>query len=63
MKYYQAKPLVEKLIELAVLHHASPNMLRFKMYAALDEFFPDADGPYEFGDLAAIYMLVNKEKP
>ena len=43
MKYEQAKPLVEKLYDIAVLYHASPNMLRMKLYDALDEFLPDMD--------------------
>ena len=54
MRYDEAKPLVDKLIDLATLHHATPNMLRFKLYAALDEFFPDTSK--EFGDLTAAYM-------
>lgn len=43
MKYSQAKPLVEQLMNIAVLYHASPTMLREKIYNALDEFLPDLD--------------------
>jgi hypothetical protein len=43
MKYQQAKPLVEKLTDLAILYHASPSMLRLKIYMALDEYIPDMD--------------------
>jgi hypothetical protein len=43
MRYEQAKPLVEKLMEIAVLYHASPTLLREKIYNALDEFLPDLD--------------------
>ena len=43
MKYSQAKPLVETLMNIAVLYHAAPTMLREKIYNALDEFLPDLD--------------------
>ena len=43
MKYEQAKPLVEKLMDIAVLYHAAPSLLREKIYNALDEFLPDLD--------------------
>ncbi|CAB5223088.1 hypothetical protein UFOVP378_50 [uncultured Caudovirales phage] len=43
MRYSQAKPLVDKLIDIAVLYHASPTLLREKVYNALDEFLPDLD--------------------
>ena len=43
MRYSQAKPLVDKLIDIAVLYHASPTLLREKVYTALDEFLPDLD--------------------
>lgn len=43
MKYSQAKPLVNKLVDIAILYHASPTMLREKVYNALDEFLPDLD--------------------
>ena len=43
MRYEQAKPLVEKLMDIAVLYHGAPSMLREKIYSALDEFLPDLD--------------------
>ena len=43
MKYQQAKPLVDKLIHIAVLYHAAPIMLREKIYDALNEYLPDMD--------------------
>jgi hypothetical protein len=43
MKYEQAKPLVEKLMDIAVLYHAAPSLLREKIYSALDEFLPTLD--------------------
>ena len=43
MRYEQARPLVNTLMEIAVLHHASPSLLREKIYKALDEFLPDMD--------------------
>lgn len=43
MRYEQARPLVEQLIDIAVLYHAAPSMLREKVYSALDEFLPDLD--------------------
>jgi hypothetical protein len=43
MRYEQAKPLVEKLMNLAVLFHGSPSLLRKKLYEALDEYLPDLD--------------------
>jgi hypothetical protein len=43
MRYEQAKPLVNKLIEVAILYHNSPTLLRDKIYNALDEFLPDMD--------------------
>jgi hypothetical protein len=43
MRYEQAKPLVETLMNLAVLYHGAPSMLRHKMYEALDEYLPDLD--------------------
>lgn len=61
MKYSQAKPLVEQLMNLAVLYHASPTMLREKIYNALDEFLPDLDeGCRERGCIAVDDF---KEKP
>lgn len=43
MRYTQAKPLVETLINIAILYHAAPTLLREKIYNALDEFLPDLD--------------------
>ena len=43
VRYEQAKPLVEKLMNLAVLYHGAPSMLRHKLYEALDEYLPDLD--------------------
>ena len=43
MKYEQAKPLVEKLMTIAVLYHNAPSMLRAKIYEAIDEYLPDLD--------------------
>lgn len=43
MRYEQAKPLVEKLMHIAVLYHASPMLLREKIFAALDEAIPHLD--------------------
>ena len=61
MRYSQAKPLVEKLIDIAVLYHASPTLLREKVYNALDEFLPDLDeGCRERGCIAVDNF---KEKP
>ena len=61
MRYSQAKPLVDKLIDIAVLYHASPTLLREKVYNALDEFLPDLDeGCRERGCIAVDNF---KEKP
>jgi hypothetical protein len=43
MRYEQAKPLVEKLMDIAVLYHGAPSLLRDKIYTALDGFLPDLD--------------------
>jgi hypothetical protein len=42
MRYEQAKPLVQKLMEIAIMYHAS-SLLREKIYNALDEFLPELD--------------------
>lgn len=61
MRYTQAKPLVEKLMNIAVLYHASPTLLREKIYNALDEFLPDLDeGCRERGCIAVDHF---EEKP
>jgi len=49
MKYDHAKPLIEELMHIAVLFHAS-GMLRTKIFDALKEFIPDMDdGCFERG--------------
>jgi hypothetical protein len=42
MRYEQAKPLVQKLMEIAIMYHAS-GLLRTKIYDALDDYLPDLD--------------------
>ena len=42
MRYEQAKPLVTKLIDIAILYHAS-QLLPVKLYDALNEYLPDMD--------------------
>ena len=42
MRYEQAKPLVQKLMEIAIMYHAS-ELLRQKIYDALDEYLPDLE--------------------
>lgn len=60
MRYSQAKPLVEKLMSIAVLYSGSPTLLREKIYNALDEFLPDLDeGCRERGCIAVDHF---KEK-
>ena len=59
MRYEQAKPLVQKLMEIAVMYHAS-ELLRQKIYDALDEYLPDLDeGCRERGCIATDHF---KEK-
>ena len=61
MKYEQAKPLVEKLMNISTLYFGSPSLLREKIYNALDEFLPDLDeGCRERGCIAVDDF---KEKP
>jgi len=43
MKYSQSKPLVEELINLAILFHGSPTMLRTKIADVIDKYIPDLD--------------------
>lgn len=43
MRYEQSKPLVEELMDIAVLYHASPSVLRVKIAAAIDKHIPDLD--------------------
>jgi hypothetical protein len=42
VRYEQAKPLIDKLNNIAVFHHASP-MLSIMIYQALDAYLPDLD--------------------
>ena len=42
MRYEQAKPLVQKLMEITIMYHAS-ELLRQKIYDALDEYLPDLE--------------------
>jgi hypothetical protein len=42
MRYSQAKPLVEELLNIAVLFHASA-LLREKIAEAIDKHIPDLD--------------------
>jgi hypothetical protein len=42
VRYEQAKPLVTKLIDIAILYHAS-QLLPVKLYDALNEYLPDMD--------------------
>jgi hypothetical protein len=43
MKYSQSKELVEELLNIAILFHGSPTMLRTKIYDAIDKHIPDLD--------------------
>jgi len=43
MKYLQSKELVAELINIAILFHGSPTMLRTKIYDAIDKHIPDLD--------------------
>ena len=61
MKYEQAKPLIDELVRVVVLYHAS-SMLRTKMYEVLNEYIPDLDdGCFERG-CPAIDNFATKEK-
>jgi hypothetical protein len=62
MRYEQAKPLVEKLTDLAILYHASPSMLRLKIYTALDEYLPDMDEGCRTRGCIAVDHFAPKEK-
>lgn len=62
MRYEQAKPLVEKLMDLAILYHASPSQLRFKIYDALDEYLPDMDEGCRTRGCIAVDTFAQKEK-
>ena len=43
MRYEQAKPLLDTLIELAYLYHGNKDLMRQRMYAALDDYLPNMD--------------------
>jgi hypothetical protein len=43
MRYEQSKELVEELMNLAILFHGSPTMLRTKIADAIDKHIPDLD--------------------
>ena len=43
MRYEQAKPIVEELMNVAILFHGSPSMLRTKIYDVLDKHLPELD--------------------
>lgn len=43
MRYEQAKPLIDELLTVVVLYHASPSMLRVHIAAAIDKHIPDLD--------------------
>jgi hypothetical protein len=43
MKYSQSKELVEELLNISILFHGSPTMLRTKIYDAIDKHIPDLD--------------------
>jgi hypothetical protein len=60
MRYEQAKPLVETLMNISVLFHGSPSLLRKKLYEALDEYLPDLDeGCRERGCIAVDHFTDN----
>jgi hypothetical protein len=43
MRYEQSKPLVEELMNISVLFHLSPSLLRQKIYESIDKHIPDLD--------------------
>jgi hypothetical protein len=43
MKYSQSKPLVEELLNIAILFHGSKPMLREKIADLIDKHIPDLD--------------------
>jgi hypothetical protein len=43
MKYSQSKELVAELMNIAILFHGSPTMLRTKIADAIDKHIPDLD--------------------
>jgi hypothetical protein len=62
MRYEQAKPLVDKLMHIAVLYHASPGMLRNKIFDAIDDFIPDMDEGCRERGCIAVDDFAPKEK-
>jgi hypothetical protein len=63
MNYEQAKPLVESLMHVAVLYHASPSLLRTKIYDIVSEFIPTLDEACrERGCIASDDFTPKKEK-
>ena len=47
MKYDHAKPLIERLMHVAVLYHMSPGMLRTRIFDALKELLETLEYDYE----------------
>jgi hypothetical protein len=43
MKYHQSKTLVDELMTIAILFHASPTLLRTKIADVIDVYIPDLD--------------------
>jgi len=43
MKYSQSKELVEELLNIAILFHGSPTMLRTKIADVIDKHIPNLD--------------------
>ena len=62
MRYEQAKPLVQKLMEITIMYYAS-ELLRQKIYDALDEYLPDLDeGCRERGCIAIDHFEEKKNE-
>jgi hypothetical protein len=50
VRYEQVKPLVERLMDICILYHESPTLLREKIYTAIDMHIPHLDqGCFERG--------------
>lgn len=63
MRYSQSKPLVEKLMSIAVLFSGSPTLLRKKIHDAIDEYIPDLDeGCRERGCIAVDNFKTEEKK-
>ena len=43
MRYEQAKPLVERLMDICILYHGAPTLLREKIYTAIEFHIPHLD--------------------